>query len=207
MNYKEYNDYELLNYAVSDHNEDATELLYQKYQPLIISYAKKMLPFCSQGGIELNDLIQEGLLGLSSAIEHFNEQKNITFYTFARTCIERKMISLVIGTRRLKHKILNESVPFETKGEDNELVYADYLLKDEKSDPEYVLLNNEREQILKELIQDELTDFELQVFELKMNHFSYEEIAAILDKNVKSVDNALQRIKGKIKKILTELDK
>lgn len=206
MNYKEYNDYELVNYVVSDHNEEAMELLYQKYQPMIISYAKKMLPFCSQGGIELNDLIQEGLIGLNSAIEHFNEQKDITFYTFAKTCVERRMISTVVSTRRLKHKILNESVPFETKGEDNEPVYADYLLKDETSDPEYVLLNNEREQILKELIHDELTDFELQVFELKMNHFTYEEIASILDKNIKSIDNALQRIKNKIKKILVNLE-
>lgn len=206
MDYKDYNDYELVNYAVSESSEEANELLYQKYQPMIVSFAKKMLPFCSQGGIELNDLIQEGLLGLSSAIEHFNEQKNITFYTFARTCIERRMISAVVSTRRLKHKILNESVPFETKGEDNEFVSVDYLLKDETSDPEYVLLNNEREQILRNLIHDELTDFELQVFELKMNHFKYEEIASILDKNVKSIDNALQRIKSKIKKILNDLD-
>lgn len=206
MDYKDYNDYELVNYAVSDQSEEANEILYQKYQPMIRSFAKKMLPFCSQGGIELNDLIQEGLLGLSNAIEHFNEQKNITFYTFARTCIERRMISTLVSTRRLKHKILNESVPFETKDEDNEFVSVDYLLKDETSDPEYVLLNNEREQILRNLIHDELTDFELQVFELKMNHFKYEEIASILDKNVKSVDNALQRIKNKIKKILNDLD-
>lgn len=206
MDYKDYNDYELVNYAVNDSSEEANELLYQKYQPMIVRFAKKMLPFCSQGGIELNDLIQEGLLGLSSAIEHFNEQKNITFYTFARTCIERRMISTVVSTRRLKHKILNESVSFETKGEDNEFVSVDYLLKDETLDPEYVLLNNEREQILRNLIHDELTDFELQVFELKMNHFKYEEIASILDKNVKSIDNALQRIKGKIKKILNDLD-
>lgn len=206
MDYKEYNDYELVNYAVSDNNEEATNILYQKYQPIIVAFAKKMLPFCEQGGIELNDLIQEGLLGLNSAIEHFNDHKDITFYTFARTCIERRMISTIVSTRRLKHRILNESIPFETKGEDNELIFADYLLKDETTDPEYVLLNNEREAILSDLIRNQLTDFELQVFELKLNHFSYEEIANILDKNKKAIDNALQRIKSKMKNILKELD-
>lgn len=206
MDYKEYNDYELVNYAVSDNNEEATNILYQKYQPIIVAFAKKMLPFCEQGGIELNDLIQEGLLGLNSAIEHFNEHKDITFYTFARTCIERRMISTIVSTRRLKHRILNESIPFETKGEDNELIFADYLLKDETTDPEYVLLNNEREAILSDLIRNQLTDFELQVFELKLNHFSYEEIANILDKNKKAIDNALQRIKSKMRNILKELD-
>lgn len=206
MNYKDYNDYELVTYIVSDNSEEATEILYDKYRPLIINFSKKMIPYCQNGGLEINDLIQEGLMGLNSAIKHFNEQKNITFYTFAKTCIERKIISAAISTRRLKHKILNESLPFEMKKEDDETYYADYLLKDESPDPESLLLNNEREQILTDCIKNVLTDFELQVFELKLNRFSYEEIANILDKNKKAIDNALQRIKIKIKDILKELD-
>lgn len=206
MNYKELNDYELINYAVSEGSEEANELIYQKYRPIIISMAKKMLPYCEHGGLDLNDLIQEGMLGLSNAIVHFNEQKDITFYTFACTCMKRKMISAVVGTRRLKHKALNESVPFETTGTDMSTNSLDYLLKDTSADPENLLLNDERTQILNHLIQDQLTDFELQVFELKMNHFSYEEIAQILDKNKKAVDNALQRVKIKIREILKKLD-
>ena len=206
MDYKSLNDYELLDYAVNDANEDASELLYQKYQPVIIGFAKKMLPYCENGGLELNDLIQEGMLGLNNAMIHFNEQKDITFYTFACTCIKRKIISAAISTRRLKHKALNESIPFEMSGQDQNLISLDYILKDTTTDPEYVLLNSERNQILSHLIKDQLTDFELQVFELKMNHFSYDEIASILDRNKKAVDNALQRIKSKMRQILKELD-
>ena len=206
MNYKDLNDYELVNYAIAEHSDEAETLLYDKYKPLIVNFAKKMLPYCENGGLELNQLIQEGMLGLSKAIDHFNEKKNITFYTFAKTCIERKIITAAVSTRRMKHKILNESVPFEVRGDDNEMVYADYLLRDETTDPEHVLLNSEREHILSNLIKDQLTDLELQVFELKLNHFSYDEIASILDKNTKSIDNALQRIKGKMRNILDELD-
>ena len=206
MDYKSLNDYELVSYAVSDTNEEATELLYEKYQPIIVGFAKKMLPFCQNGGLDLNDLVQEGLLGLNSAIYHFNEQRDITFYTFACTCIKRKMISAMVSTRRLKHKPLNDSLPFEIIGDNDETNLLDYVLKDTTTDPEYVLLNSERNQILSHLIKDQLTDFELQVFELKMNHFRYEEIANILDKNKKAVDNALQRIKAKMREILKELD-
>lgn len=206
MNYKDYNDYELVSYAVGETSEEALDILYEKYRPMIVAYAKKMLPLCEYGGLEMNDLIQEGMLGLNNAITHFNEKKDITFYTFAKTCIERKIISATVGARRKKHKILNESLPFEMRGEDNEMVYSDYLLKDETADPEHVLLNNERENSLSHLINAKLTDFELQVFELKLNHFTYEEISTILDKNVKSIDNALQRIKSKVKDILKELD-
>lgn len=206
VNYKDYNDYELVSYAVGETSEEALDILYEKYRPMITSFAKKMLPLCEAGGLELNDLVQEGMLGLNNAIEHFNEKKDITFYTFAKTCIERKIISATVASRRKKHKILNESLPFEVRRDDSEPVYTDYLLKDDSTDPENVLLNHERENSLSNLINDKLTDFELQVFELKLNHFTYEEISTILDKNVKSIDNALQRIKSKVKKILKELD-
>lgn len=205
MDYKSLNDFELINYSIHDSDEEASELLYQKYKPIIISMAKKMLPYCENGGLDLNDLIQEGMIGLNKAINNFNEQKDITFYTFALTCIKRMMISAIVGTRRLKHKALNEAVPFEVTNDD-ESVTLDFVLKDVSTDPEYVLINSERSEILNHLIKDELTDFELQVFELKMNHFTYEEIASLLDRNKKAIDNALQRIKGKIRDILKELD-
>lgn len=205
MNYKDYNDYELISYAISENSEDAMDLIYKKYEPLIIAFSKKMLPFCS-GGLEMNDLIQEGRLGLNNAINRFDENKNITFYTFARTCIERKIISAVLATRRLKHKILNESVSIETKHNDSEHTYADYFLKDESNDPEKLLIETEREKSLSGLIKDQLTNFELQVFELKLGQFTYDEISSILDKNNKAVDNALQRIKTKLRNILSKLD-
>lgn len=206
MDYKEYNDYELVHYAVGEQSEEAMEILYQKYKPLIVNFAKKMLPGCSGSGVELNDLIQEGMLGLNNAIDHYIEQKDITFYTFARTCIERRIISATIAAKRQKHKILNESLSLEMTTPNEETMELEYLLKDESMEPSQLLLTNEREEKLFELFKERFTEFELQVFELKMNQFSYDEIATILEKNKKAIDNALQRIKNKIKEILKELD-
>ena len=81
--------------------------------------ANKMHRSCKYNGLEINDLIQEGFLGLSNAITHYNENKDTSFYTFAKTCIERRMISLIISTKRLKHKILNESLSLEGSDDDS----------------------------------------------------------------------------------------
>lgn len=89
MDYKEYNDYELLDY-ISENNSDANEILYNKYIPLINSIAKSLYKYCKNQGLELNDLCQEGLLGLNYAIKTFDDTKDNTFYTYARTCIKRK---------------------------------------------------------------------------------------------------------------------
>lgn len=204
MEYKDYNDNELLWY-VAEKNEAALDILYKKYEPFIINFAKKMFEYCKYSGLEMNDLVQEGMLGLNDAITKFNDQKNVTFYTFAKTCIERKIISCVVSTRRLKHRILNESISYETDLKDDGGT-LEYLLRDNKHNPESMLLHTENEKKIIELTKESLTDFEQQVFELKISNFSYKEIAEILDKDKKSIDNALQRIKTKMKKILNTID-
>lgn len=203
MNYKDYNDFELLDY-VRENNEEANEILFKKYEPLIVNMAKKLYSTSNNNcGVEISDLIQEGMLGLSNAINNFNEVKDITFYTYAKTCIERKMISFVISSRRLKHKILNESISLE-QTDDNNFSTLEYLLSDNTSNPEVMLLNIENQNELLRRTNNILTDFEKQVFELKINGFEYKEIADILDKDSKSIDNALQRIRLKIKNNLNK---
>lgn len=197
--YQEYNDYELLNY-VAEKNEDANNILFKKYEPLIISLATKMIKYVPSSGLEINDMIQEGMLGLSNAIEYFKVSKETLFYTYAKTCIERKMIDLVISTRRLKHRALNESVPI--LDEENE-IDLNYLISDSDNNPENILVKEEDEKELFEQANKVLTDLEMQVFELKLNGFEYKEIAEILELDYKKVDNALRRIKVKLKKELT----
>ena len=138
MNYKEYNDYELLSY-VNDNDEEATEIIYNKYQPLIEQSARKYLRYSKYAGLELNDLIQEGLLGLNRAISTFNDSKETSFYTYAKTCIERKQISALIGSQRLKHKFLNESIPFEQYDKDDEIIDISDLIVDNSNNPENIL--------------------------------------------------------------------
>lgn len=192
---KEYNDYELLDY-VADYNEDAHNMLFQKYRPLIVSTATKMIKSSNALGIETNDLIQEGMVGLSMAITTFEDKKDTLFYTYAKKCIERKMISLMVSASRQKHRILNESLSIES-GENSSTL--DYLLFDDTTNPERMIINTEVQKELITKIKDILTEFEWQVFELKTNGFNYHEIADILDKDSKAIDNAIQRIRNKIK--------
>ena len=198
MNYKEFNDYELLDHIYSC-NEDANEIMIYKYRPLTVNLAKKLIKYCN-GGIDLNDLIQEGLVGLNEAVNSFREDKETNFGTYAKLCIERRMYSLVKSTRTYKNKILNESISLEDEDENN----IDRFLVDNRTNPsEMVEENDYQEKVLIEL-NNQLTDLEKQVFELKKNDFNYKEIAEILDKDPKVIDNTIQRIKTKLKKIFKE---
>lgn len=198
MDYKDYNDYELLNY-ISENNEEAINIMYEKYKPLIYGIANKMLKTNKVSGLELNDLVQEGMLALSKAIDRFDESNETTFYTYAKTCIERKIMSQLITSNRLKRKILNDSVSIDATYTKEDINDIDYLFRSENSNPEKILLSEEKINDLMDIASDELTDFELQVFHLKINNFDYKEIADILEKTPKSIDNAIQRIKQKLK--------
>lgn len=204
MDYKDYNDYEII-YCIRENNEEAKELMYKKYKPFIESVAKKLVHYSK--GLETSDFIQEGMLALSNAIISFDEEKDITFYTYARACIEKKMISLVVKNNSTKHKILNNSIPFEINDDEGEhLIFGD-ILEDKGSNPEDVIMNSEEEKILLNNIRNNLTDFENQVFDLKISGFSYKEIAEILEKNPKSIDNSIQRIKIKAKEQIDKIKK
>lgn len=201
MKYRDYNDNELI-YYIREDSEEANNIIFKKYEPLIVSIAKKMYPYCKNNGLEISDLMQEGMLGLNLAIKHYEDSKENLFYTFARKCIERKMISLVIASQRQKHKILNESLSLEYTNEEGESGILESMLCDYSSNPEERLFIHEREKELITKMHQVLTDHEERVFELKLAGFNYKEISSIIDKNPKAVDNALQRIKIKFQKIL-----
>ena len=198
MNYDDINDYEVLS-MVAD-NEDATELLFKKYKPLIVGLAKKIYNNNQNTGYDLNDLIQEGMIGFSTAINTFDENKDTTFFTYAKTCIERRLISLIKSASRLKHQILNESYSVEDLAQDNKSL--ENLLEDSTSNPENKIIDDENTNELIRNIQKQLTPLESAVFELKISGFTYREIADILDKDSKSIDNAISRIKTKVQKHL-----
>ncbi len=198
MDYRDLNDFELLNY-VAEGNEDANNIVLEKYKPMINKFASKMINVCQNTGLEKSDLEQEGLLGLIHATETFSDQKDTSFYTYAKTCIERAIISAVISSKRLKHKILNESLSFDS----DELTNSK-LLKDDLTNPENIIIDLDTEDYIINKIKKVLTDLEDQVFQLMIAGFNYKEIADLLDKDSKSIDNSIQRIKKKIKDILNE---
>jgi len=202
VNYKDYNDNEILSY-INEANEEAIELIYEKYKPLINKIATNLFKkYCKNTGLDISDLTQEGMLGLNSAINHYKENKEVLFYTYAKTCIERRIISSVIAANRQKHKVLNDSISFEIDLDNN--INLEAFFGDTEYNPENIVISKESNDELLSKIENVLTNVELQVLQLKLDGFEYKEIASVIDKDVKAVDNAVQRIRQKIKKIINE---
>ena len=182
MNYKDFNDFELLDYIYGQ-NEDANEILLYKYRPLIVSIAKKYQP--KDGTFDLNDLVQEGMLALNSAITNYNDSKNANFGTFAKLCIERRIANYIRSFRRDKNKVLSEAISYDLE-EDNSM---DKFLADRSLEPLTVVTNLEDDKLLVEQINKDLTKLEQEVFHLKLKGYDYKEIAKRLNKSPKAVDN------------------
>lgn len=149
-NKKDYRDFlddgELL-YMISDNNEEASEAIYKKYEPVISYFAKKYSSYTDGKGIDYNDLYQEGLIGLMQAIDKFKDQKDIKFSTFAFLCIKRKIISLVRDVNRKKHSALNDSYSIDYKQEDDTRSF-DNILTTNYNGIEELLVNKEKMNIL-----------------------------------------------------------
>ena len=194
---EEYNDYELVSLA-QEHNDDANAILRKKYTRIINHLSQKYYHMIKNGA-ELIDIIQECNIAFEEAIITFNDKKNNTFYSYVTNCMEKHLISIIRQYKREKHIALNNAISFEEIEEDNKTI--DKYIKDETTNPERIL--NERDtynRIYQQLIK-ELTSFEECVISLKIQNFNYDEIAKILDKDRKSIDNAIQRIKRKKQKI------
>jgi len=201
MNYNDINDYELLSYV--SENEDASEIIFEKYKPLIINVATNMIKYCKNSGVDLNDLIQEGLVGLNIAIKSFADNKDASFYTYAVRCINNRMISLIVSCRRLKNKALNDSVFLELSDNDLTNSYGKDIA-DNSFNPEEILIDLENKNEILEIIENCLNENEKQVIYLKIDGYKYKEIADILGKDIKYVDNIIQRIKNKLKLNLSD---
>lgn len=198
--YNDENDYELL-YLISESNEEAKEIFFEKYKPTIQAYVLKYFPFVKNKGYEINDLYQEGMLGLSQAINDYREQKNVQFNTFARVCIERQILSFIRNVSRAKHKVLNESISIDSAIYDSGKTFVEVYSDGEIANPENSFINiEEAEEILKK-IKEALTDKEYEVYTLRTKGFTYQEIASLLNITTKSVDGAISRIKTKINNI------
>lgn len=184
----QYNDYELVSLA-REGNEEAINLIYQKYKPIIVCKSKDAIVYATHHGIEINDIMQEGFIGLEEAINGFSEKDNTSFYTFAVLCINRQIINYLRRTTRGKNRILNDAVAIDD--------IVEKSVKD-SANTEFSFISKD---IIEE-IKDDLTDFEYKVFKLKYDGYNFEEIAHILSKDVKSIYNTFHRVKLKVKKII-----
>ena len=202
MYIKNYNDYELL-YLISEKNQQATDILYEKYIPIINYKTKKFSNYCKKIGLEEADLFQEGMIGLSEAIKNFKEEKDVKFSTFANLCVERQIFSSLKKASRKKHEFLNNALSLDLNYNEEKTTLIDFIL-DNSEEPSIYIENEEAKDILYKKIVENLTLLEKNVLILKINNFSYKEIGSILNKSYKSIDSTLQRIKTKVSKILKE---
>lgn len=172
--------------------QDAMELLCKRYSCLVKSCAR---PYFLVGADE-EDLLQEGMLGLLNAIREFDSQKGIPFPAFARVCVLRRIYSAVRTASAMKHSPLNRSMSFD-RPLFEDLAESHNRIMISSSDPESLVIGNEeRDERMKQLYAL-LSAFEAKVLTLFLDGLSYEQMAETLHKPVKSVDNAIQRIRRK----------
>lgn len=183
-----------------------TDYICDKYKNLVRNKAKSMFIL----GADSDDLIQEGMIGLFKAVRDYDMGRDASFYTFAELCISRQMYTAVQAAKRQKHLPLNSYVSLDSRGvlpdgEDREIPnLGEVLANRAERNPEELFLDKERVAYLEKMIEEELSDFERQVLDLYLTGMSYGEIAKVLGRDGKATDNALQRLKAKIRKMLAE---
>ena len=171
----------------------AEESLAARYMQLVRACAR---PLFLAGG-DSEDLSQEGMFGLLSAIREFDPSQGVSFRSFAEHCIRMRLYSAVKTASRLKHLPLNDSMPLEQLSDDpsSQLSAAPELFR---RSPEDLVLARESKEELKQLFNQRLSHMERQVLDLFLDGLSYRDIAQVLKKDEKSVDNAVQRIRRKL---------
>lgn len=202
--YKQYDnitDEELID-CLRGGEEAIMDYICDKYKNLVRKKAKSMFIL----GGDNEDLIQEGMLGLFKAVRDYDCGRDASFYTFADLCISRQMYTAVQASRRQKHFPLNTYISLDgnpgQQGDHEDSNLLEALATRTELSPEEVFLDKERVAYLENTIENELSSFEKQVLDLYMTGMSYSQIAKVLCRDEKSTDNALQRLKSKIKKRL-----
>ena len=176
--------------------KEITDYIMDKYKFLVKKKAKAMFLL----GGENDDLIQEGMIWLFKAVQDYDETQGTSFYSFADLCVSRQMYTAIEASKRQKHIPLNSYISLYDEGEDQPLIESIQSMRDRN--PEEMFLDKEYTEMIKAELEKNLSDLESRVFYLHMQGIDYHTIAKLLDKSSKSVDNALQRIKNKIEKII-----
>lgn len=202
--YEHFTDEELIE-RLRDGEEQIMEYLMEKYKNLVRNKAKSMYIL----GGDTQDLIQEGMIGLFKAVRDYDSGRDASFYTFAQLCVSRNIYSAVQKSGRKKHAPLNfyTSIYGSDSGQDGDRVAEngfyngmELMAEGEASNPEEILISHENMEQLQKYIEEELSSFETQVLELHITGMGYVEIAKVLGRDEKATDNALQRIRSKLKK-------
>lgn len=193
----DYPDNELIN-MVSENNEDARNMLYDKYNYMVSLILKKYLPKSRRLGIDYNELKQEAMVGFSDALASYNQDKDAKLSTFIYICVERRLNNYIRSMETMKEKINKSTISLDTPVDEEENTLYE-IIGNSKSDPQELLENSESLNALLEKIDTKLSDTEKDVLNLMLQNCSNEEIASKLNMSIKSVYNTKERIRSKLK--------
>lgn len=198
--YSELTDEELI-MRMREQDPRIVDIIIDKYKDMVRIKARSMYIL----GAEPEDLIQEGMIGLFKAIRDYDMGRDASFATFATLCVNRQMYNAIQAAGRQKHMPLNSYISLygEKEGSDGqETGLPDSVVSSLDLNPEQLVIDRENVKDLEKAIDESLSKMEKQVLELSMTGMSYTEIARVLGVDEKSTDNALQRARAKVKKLV-----
>ena len=198
MEFEKMSENDIINLA-QNKEDSAMEYLLEKYKPLVRQKTRKL--FLIDG--DKDDLIQEGMIGLFKAVRDYQAGKDAAFRTFADLCISRQLYSAIKKSNRLKNQPLNSyiSIYSDEFNDADELAGERTVISsgsDNIANPEAIVIDRESAVDMQNQMFDKLSKMEREVLKRYLDGMTYQEIAADMEKSPKSIDNALQRIKGKI---------
>jgi len=185
---------------VHDGDNEALEYLILKYKHFVRAKARSYFLI----GADREDIIQEGMIGLYKSIRDFRGEKLTSFKAFAELCVTRQIITAIKTATRQKHIPLNSYISLDKPiyDEDSDRTLLDIICGNRVSDPEELVINQEEFDDIEDKMGELLSDLERKVLRLYLDGRSYQEIAEDLKRHVKSIDNALQRVKRKLERYL-----
>ena len=171
------------------------DYIMDKYKPLVLGKANAMFLI----GGDTDDLIQEGMIGLFKAIRDYREDRESSFFHFAELCITRQLYHAVEASNRKKHVPLNTYISFYSQQDEEGRPLAETLPTDASNDPEQLVISQETMQRFWTDLRGRLSSMEREVLDLYLAGFHYRQIAERMGKSPKAIDNALGRIRAKIR--------
>lgn len=181
-----------------DGKDEVIDYLLDKYKGLVRRKARTMFLV----GGDTDDLIQEGMIGLYKAVRDYDVRKEASFLTFANLCIDRQIYSAINASNRKKHSPLNSYISFPLLNFLNDNVMNELYMDKQNvnhRNPEDLYIDRENVLHIEHMLEKELSAFEYEVLKMYIDGADYIEIAERMDKKPKSIDNAIQRIKKKVK--------
>lgn len=179
-------------------DEKAENEIFERYKGLVVKIARS---YFILGG-EMEDIVQEGMIGLYKALKGYDKKKNASFKTFATMCIKHQIQSAIKVANAKKNSPLSNSVSlqsFSENSDDEDFLPVSLIFQ---ISPDEKVINKENYQNLLENIKKMLSDKEFQVLKYYLKGYTYKEISNILETSEKSIDNSLSRIKSKLKKLI-----